>query len=388
MKPLTVDNLDGRTLLALRAGPMTAGELSARNGSGPARWLIKADYIAQDDSVYRLTEAGRAACPYRNPLAAPGVVSPATFKPEIDMSRENIITRQQVLAVITEAGASGITRKALIEHFGCPEANMDMHLVNLNRQTPPVVFKPKVGTTCAIQFQPLGAATPAPVKPQHATRETVMAWLEKQPEGYGGIPHAIAQDIGCSEESTSTVLAGLYGAMKVERAKVGDDLAYFLDRSDAEIRGEQSAESSPQADLTAMDEPQIPAITPSPETPSKIALKSPLTVESVPAITAPASAYPAEKIILPGGELAIPSRKQIEEIAGCLISPPTVGEDIPGRFGTFHMVVEEEDFEAGIYSDGTLNLLIEDGLQDAQLTFSAAALKKLRVFLGLFQEAA
>lgn len=357
MKPITVDNVDGRTLLALRAGPMTAGELSARNGSGVAGWLIKAGYITQDGSFYRITEAGRAACPYRNPLAAPGVVPPATYKPEIDISRETVVTRQQVLAVIKEAGAAGISKQDLVAKFEhlVPENAITSHLVMLKKDG--AVANPSRGTWVATSAtKPVSAvATPAQSKQQHATREAVMAWLEKQPEGYGGIPHAIAQDIGCSEESTSTVLAGLYGALKIERAKVGEDWAYFLDRTDEDK----------------------PAITPSPETPSKIALKSPLTVGSAPAITAPASAYPAEEIILPGGELAIPSRAQIAELIAMPGSlQPTVVEDV--------MLDDPEIVEFAIFSSGGMDIYCAE----STVSLNKAVLGKLRAFLGLFQEAA
>lgn len=355
MKPITVDNVDGRTLLALRAGPMTAGELSARNGSGVAGWLIKAGYITQDDSFFRITDAGRAACPYRNPLAAPGVVPPATYKPEIEMSRENVVTRQQVLAVIKEAGAAGISKldlAAKFEHL-VHENAITSHLVMLKKAGS--VSNPSRGTwvaTSAMTGPAVAASTQG--KQQGATWEAVMAWLEKQPPDYGGIPDAIAQDIGCSEESTRAVLAGLYGAMKIEREKVGADFAYYLDRSDEDK----------------------PAITPSPETPSKIALKSPLTVESAPAISAPASAYPAEEIILPGGELAIPSRKQIEELGACLVSLPTVVEDI--------MLDDPDNVEFAIFSSGGLDIYCAE----STVTLNKDVLGKLRAFLGLFQEAA
>ena len=49
---------------------------------------------------------------------------------------------------------------------------------------------------------------------------------------------------------------------------------------------------------------------------------------------------------------------------------------------------DEADFEAGVYSDGSFNLVIDDGLQDAVIEFSPTAFKKLRRFLGLLQEVA
>ena len=68
---ITVDNDAGRALLALRAGEMTSGAITERLGSwGVVSALARAGLVEGDTGGWRLTAAGRAACPLRNPLAA------------------------------------------------------------------------------------------------------------------------------------------------------------------------------------------------------------------------------------------------------------------------------------------------------------------------------
>jgi hypothetical protein len=61
-------------LQALRAGPMTAPEIAARFVTAPPLLALqRAGLVAREgqrDVRYRLTEAGRAACPPRNPASA------------------------------------------------------------------------------------------------------------------------------------------------------------------------------------------------------------------------------------------------------------------------------------------------------------------------------
>ena len=57
-------------LQALRAGPIEAGELFDRVGSSfssAARQLVAAGLVEVARGLYRITPAGRAACPMRNP---------------------------------------------------------------------------------------------------------------------------------------------------------------------------------------------------------------------------------------------------------------------------------------------------------------------------------
>lgn len=146
------------TLQALRAGPMTAMEMAERwsFGSAYAQKLCSAGLVEIVGDEYRITPAGRAACPCRNPLAATAATPPEIFTMP---KGETHVTRQQVLAVILAAGPSGATRKELIEKFAsrATEQAIDMHLTALNRQSPPVVYKPRPGLFIDIRFKPAGA---------------------------------------------------------------------------------------------------------------------------------------------------------------------------------------------------------------------------------------
>ena len=68
-----------RILLALRAGAMDSHQVEERWGyetvGGVLGHLIRARYVSRTGtgagtSVYRITDAGRAVCPCRNPAAA------------------------------------------------------------------------------------------------------------------------------------------------------------------------------------------------------------------------------------------------------------------------------------------------------------------------------
>lgn len=173
---LTAHSFEGRLLLALRAGPMANSTLVERFGtSAGASRLVKAGYARRADGdeggEYHITEAGRAACPYRNPLAAPGAVQPITIK-EPTMARENGITRNEVLNAILAAGAHGITRPALVQQFDCAgaEARVDMHTSKLVRERPALVSRPRPGFFIAASHVPAAtAAEPIAVESITAT---------------------------------------------------------------------------------------------------------------------------------------------------------------------------------------------------------------------------
>lgn len=102
----------GRLLLAMRPGGMTAAQLAERFGgnSGISK-LVRAGMVAGDADGYRLTDAGRIACPLRNPLAARVPSAPTG---EISMAKKTRIkqaasapvpqTREQVAEAIREIG--------------------------------------------------------------------------------------------------------------------------------------------------------------------------------------------------------------------------------------------------------------------------------------------
>jgi|GEM_PF-3915428 len=182
VKPITADSAVGRLLLALRGAPggLDASQLSERFASSYGLDLARrVGLVACDGDTYRITEAGRTACPFRNPLAA----KPATPEKLTMPQGETKLTRQQVLAAIKATGAAGITRKALIDKFSdlVTEQAVDMHITALNRALPPVIYKPRLGLLVAIEFQAAPAQPAAPVPPGDLLRSvTHGAALEPQ----------------------------------------------------------------------------------------------------------------------------------------------------------------------------------------------------------------
>lgn len=67
MKPITANSVEGRVLLALRAGGMDVMQLTERiASSSPAiRQLVRAGLITDDCRHCRITAKGLAACPKR-----------------------------------------------------------------------------------------------------------------------------------------------------------------------------------------------------------------------------------------------------------------------------------------------------------------------------------
>lgn len=373
MKPLTANNNDGRVLLALRAGAMTSGEFSER-GLSVSDWLITESLVVQADGVYRITEAGLAACPLRNPLAARNAV-PATSSEDESMNK----TPQQVFDVIAAAGSSGVKVPEIAARFGMPSADKSIRNALYRLKSTGQVETPEHGlyviASQGVKLTRSGEASPASNKEparkvvekasgkeMHATREAVMAWLEKQPTDVGAMPVAVAQGIGCTEDSTRAVLSGLFAGLKVNRQKIGNDWAYFIDQPRTETKateacGEQTAKSSPQADLTATDEPQ-PAVV---------------------ANTIPES-HPRSEIVLPGGDLAIPEKGLGDIVRELVREPmpvmPAIVEDI--------ILDSPDNTEFAIFSSGGLDIYCAE----TTVTLNKAVLGKLRSFLGLFQEGA
>lgn len=151
---ITADSIHGRTLLALRAGAMTSGELHQRfeGTHHGVMALVRAGLVSTDGKTYRLTEAGRAACPFRNPLLAKG---PAQLPPTLSQAKENptMVTKPELLAEIVAAGPQGTTRAALYAKHG---PNVDPYIARLNNEG--AIFKPSKGVLVAA----VHALKPAP----------------------------------------------------------------------------------------------------------------------------------------------------------------------------------------------------------------------------------
>lgn len=162
MNPLTADNNDGRVLLALRAGPMTPSELNERSLNFRG-WLIKSGYVEQVGDYYRITEAGRAACPFRNPLAAT-LVAPA--RQEIKMTMPQL-KREDVLHAVAMAGEAGIEKRSLVDkfdhlvnHYKDLGAAITSHLVTLKADG--LVTSPQRGVWLAVCRQENGLSETQP----------------------------------------------------------------------------------------------------------------------------------------------------------------------------------------------------------------------------------
>ncbi len=284
-------------------------------------------------------------------------VEPVKSAPETPMSQETQITRQQVLDVIQSAGAAGITRAALVGRFGGKAGAIDQHLLTLATQKPPAIHRPSRGLIVASGMQPEPArkvVQSAAGKQMHATREAVLGWLGNQREGYCALAQAIAQAIGCTEDSTRAVLAGLYAGMKVDRIDVGGDWGYSigtptLDTRDAAATDhcrEQTAKSETQTGLSCADETQ----------------------------TCTQQTQGADPFAVVGFDLGIAERdKTAIFISQPMASEPAVVEDI--------LLDTPDDVEFAIFSSGGLDIYCAD----TTITLNKAVLGKLRGFLGLFQ---
>lgn len=294
------------------------------------------------------------------------------------------LTRQQVLAAIVAAGKTGIHRKTLIEQFGVPEANIDMHVTALFRQSPPVIYKPERGLLCAIEFE---SAPPARTVVANAagtsmaaTWQVVMNYLEDRPVGTATMPSAIAKGIGCTEESTRKVLLGLFAGMKIDRTKLGDDFSYFVGEGFDE--GEDAA-ARPAIDQESGDGAQVEP--------------------------APASAV----ISTQADPLASPSmsEQQVADFVNNLEpEPDTWPNKAPEELKPWHprakgqqeaelarnqIATAPAGFDEVVFTDAAMTemavwsngaLTIDDGAITVQLSVDVT--RKLRNYLGLFEGAA
>lgn len=519
---ITANSNLGIALLALRAGPITGMEAEERwpsSGAGYFQQLRRMGYVEFRDGAYRITDAGRAACPLRNPLA--GTVKPIPiYDSETDMSRENPITRQQVLGAIIAAGSGGITRKALIEQFNCPEGNIDNAIMNLNRQMPAVISKlapghfvaidlaPAVKSTLASQIAqapamplaekitialanatvalsakqihkliknppdsetltreiyamkkagrlevdpeavpPAGSrgnvgmyrlATTPPVeakdytpgtvvvkpgKEKHATRELILQFFEGRETYWGAIPLSIAQGIGCSLDSTRAVLLGMFSGLILDRAKMGDDFAYFVpEKTIAPQHTEPVVEAVQPAGIDAVAaaidvELDTPAVTPSnPETVAALAVEVAPVVAN-PAVTS-ADVMRVFEALAPGN-CSIAGMAKIlrisEDTADSLITNLFLAGKVRQLFSgpvtyftlasssleaieepalmpmersenciQFDYVREGADPDFAIWKSGALSIMTDEKV----IELSANVVRDLRAYLGLFQEAA
>lgn len=145
-----------RALRALRAGPLTYEQAEERWASGTMELcsLKRAGLAEKVGGEFRITTAGRAACPAVNPLLA---AMPA--KPKETAMLMNCNSYKDVVAAIAAAGPSGLTRKQLADRFAADSradlTRIDAHIFYaLTRVDPPAIAKIKPGHYVAAEFAP------------------------------------------------------------------------------------------------------------------------------------------------------------------------------------------------------------------------------------------
>jgi|GEM_PF-2695075 hypothetical protein len=155
---MVLNHSQTRALQALRApGGLTALQAEERWGLGgaqPLYALLRAGLAERTGEEFTITAAGRAACPFRNELLSAGPRRrDETKENEMPQGVTNL-TRRDLLDAITAAGADGITRNALVSRFlaRATESCIDLHITNLVRQSPRVVFRPFRGRLVAACF--------------------------------------------------------------------------------------------------------------------------------------------------------------------------------------------------------------------------------------------
>lgn len=171
----------GRTLLALRAGQMTSGELDERFGrSAPLTAMAKHGLVTGDADGWSITDAGRAACPLRNPLAAKTTPAPHAALPRItsgklpteprchvstgDQSMNKKLTAVDQVRKLLAASPDGITRKDLIKQSALTETAVDNAIFNLTKSKE--AFRPAYGIIASTQYcKPVDIVAPVPASP-------------------------------------------------------------------------------------------------------------------------------------------------------------------------------------------------------------------------------
>lgn len=146
-----------RALRALRAGPLTREQAEERWVSGATELysLVRAGLAEKVGEEFRITPAGRAACPPVNPLLA----APALIKPKESAMPLQCHSYKDVVAAIADAGPSGLTRKQLTDRFAADSRadlnRIDAHIFYaLTRIDPPAIAKIKPGHYVAAEFAP------------------------------------------------------------------------------------------------------------------------------------------------------------------------------------------------------------------------------------------
>jgi len=315
-----------RALRALRAGPLTHQQAVERWASGAAELcgLARAGLAEKVGEEFRITPAGRAACPPVNPLLAG---TPA--KPKEKVMLKNCNSYKDVVAAIVAAGPAGLTRKQLADEFAADSradlSRIDAHVFYaLTRVAPPAIAKLAPGHYTAAEFAP--------------EPETVEEKLSAAIKRITTPPQADVPDL--------------------EVEKHARDYAEMID---FDIEAAQSLDLTAAPATTAAATPKIAVATPD---------------------VAPGNPVDRDEELIRQARTIIDLRAMVAEqqdkIAELLAREGTklVVADV--------IIDDAETVEFAVYSSGGLDCITDGPL----VSLSAAAFAKMRRFLGLFAEAA
>ncbi len=173
-----------RALRALRAGPLAHEQAEQRWASGTMELysLARAGLAEKVGGEFRITPAGRAACPPVNPLLAR---TPAEPKEQTPMPR-NKTTTSDVFDAICAAGPDGTTPIALSSLLAVSDQTIFNHLKSLTREPGAVVRRPRKGQLVASRY--LDGAPESADEPAVAEAPGVPeAEVEKHARDYAGM---------------------------------------------------------------------------------------------------------------------------------------------------------------------------------------------------------
>lgn len=150
---MVLSHLETIALQALRApGGMSTEQARERwpgTGTKTLHALVRAGLVAHDGERFTITEAGRAACPFSNPILA----AQAAGKPkEEKIMPTNKITRSDVFHAICAAGPDGTTAKDLAAWLSVSDQTIFNHLKHLTNEPGAVVRRPCRGLLVASRF--------------------------------------------------------------------------------------------------------------------------------------------------------------------------------------------------------------------------------------------
>lgn len=179
---ISADSLVGRVLLRVRAGKISSAELAeCFPALGGMQSYVRKGLVTGDKYGWILTDAGRAACPLRNPLAASVLPAPIATSPRVasvgtasePMRRpaqpvnevkhmpvkEKKQTAVDIVRALLTATPSGVTRKDLIRTTNLSESQVDAAILNLIRLGE--ATRKSYGVICATEhFRPSAAVSP------------------------------------------------------------------------------------------------------------------------------------------------------------------------------------------------------------------------------------